>query len=195
MQRKPVRLSIWIAALCLIGASGRASAHDAPQLVEIRVESILASYPPANLSPEHLPSSHMDARLTSEGVGKRLRALFDFSNYRLIRSQNESTLCGQPVAFNLPGGHILHLQPFAAEGDELAMSVMMFEGPHLVMHMPFRTESGGVLFLIDQHLRNRCYITAISVESRMLLHHRQHLAEPDTADAPIPAFPVLVPAQ
>jgi len=196
MLRKRVCRSIWIAALCLTGVCSQAAAQDIRNrpVVQIRVESILASLPPGSASLQHAPAFHMDKRLTGEGLGQRLRSIFDFTDYRLLRNQLESTHCGDPVAFNLPGGHIMHVQPFQAEGDDLAISVMMFDGPNLIMHMPFRTEKGGMLFLVDQHFQDQLYITAISVDSA-LLQHRHRPAEPVLPDAPMPAFPALVPSQ
>jgi hypothetical protein len=196
MQPKRVCRSIWIAALCLTGVCSHVAAQDNRNrpVVMIRVESILASYPPGNALLRQVPAFHMDKGLTNEGLGQRLRSIFDFTDYRLIRNQLESTHCGDPVAFNLPGGHILHVQPFEAEGDALAISVMMFEGPHLLMQMPFLTEKGGMLFLVDQHFQDQLYITAISIDSA-LLHHRHLPAEPVVPDTSVPAFPALVPSQ
>ncbi|HLW69455.1 MAG TPA: hypothetical protein VKS22_02420 [Candidatus Binataceae bacterium] len=194
MLRKRVCLPIWIAALCLTGLSVHTAAQGNSPLVAIRVQSILASYPPGTAMRQRTPAFHMDKRLTDEGVGQRLRSIFDFTNYRLIRNQQQSTHCGDPVAFTLPGGHILHVQPFEAAGDDLAISVMMFEGPHLIMEMPFRMERGGMLFLVNQRFQGQLYIAAISVDSA-LLHHRHRAAAAVAPDAPAPPFPALVPSQ
>src|SRR5258708_1938799 len=103
-----------LAAVCLAGvqasAWGQASRPGKEPPVEIRVESIVATYPVENPQPGRLPVIRMDKRLDQDGVGRRLASLFNFSAYRLMRHAQASTSCGQPVAFNLPGGHILHVQ-------------------------------------------------------------------------------------
>jgi hypothetical protein len=194
MRPKRVCLAIVI-ALCVCGMYGAAAAQDPSLPVEIRVESILATYRLAKTPPGHLPPVRMDKRLGQGGVGQRLRSTFDFTDYRLIRLEQESTTWGDPVAFNLPGGHILHVQPIEIDGDELAMDLVMFEGTHAIMHMPFRTASGGMLFLVDQRDPHQLYITALLANSRMLAHHRQKVTEHSAVNAPLQAFPALVPAQ
>jgi hypothetical protein len=193
MNRRRVWLTVLVAALCLDGEIGAALAQGMPPLVEIRVESISAHMPGANQP--RTPPSQMDKRLENAAVGQRLLSMFDFTNYRLIKNQHESTRCGEPVAFNLPGGHILHIEPFETDDNDLAISVMLFEGAHPIMQMPFRTELHSMLFLVDQHYQDSLYITAISVESLLLHHQHQHPPGPMAPAPPITASPALVPAE
>jgi len=200
MFLRPACPLLLVVALCLARTQGPPAAQaQGPERgkeppVEIRVESILATYPP-----EHplgrLPVTRMDKRLDHDGVGRRLQSMFDFTDYRVIKHTEASTICGQPVAFNLPAGHILHVQPFEVEGEELAIDVMMFEGERMIMRMPFRTVAGGMLFLVDQHHPNQIYITAITIDSQMLARRRHDPGDHYAIDAPMQFSPALVPNQ
>jgi hypothetical protein len=177
-----------------LAAQGPPPVRQGPR-VEIRVESILATYSVENSASGRTPATRVDKRLHHEGVGRRLASIFNFSTYRLMRSEQANTTCGQPVAFNLPGGHILHVDPFEVEGEELAIDLMMFEGERMIMRMPFRTVGGGMLFLLDQHHADQIYITAISLDSPILTHNRHGVDQNYAVDAPIQFSPALVPAQ
>lgn len=191
------------AAICLAGMQGRSAARDQspPEgkepLVDIHVESIVATYDPETSPPPlgHSPAVRMDKRLAHDGMARRLASTFGYSGYRLIRRERASTTCGEPVAFNLAGGHILHVEPFEVEGEELAIDLVMFEGERMIMRMPFRTIGGGMLFLLDQHDPDQIYITAISVDSPMLARHPQGAISGSVVDAPMQFSPALIPAQ
>lgn len=200
-MHQPIRLyfAVWIGVLCLIAANDRAFAQDLPPPVRIHVYSILAAYAqnrsapgsPSGVSPSEVK---MDKRLVADGIGERLTRLFDYANYQLIRHQDEESPCGEAVAFNLPGGHILHVAPLGFEDNELVMELAMFEGPRLIMQMPLRMDGGGMFLLLDHHFDNRVYITAIAADSPQLLRPRPGLgaaAQPDNSKG----FTGLIPVQ
>src|SRR6267143_1861231 len=100
--RNSTGVMLWMVALCALGAQGQALAQGRPlRSIRVHVDSVLAT------------DTHkgMDARLAATSVGDRLRAVFDYTTYRLLKQDEEETVYGQAVAFNLPGGRILHVAP------------------------------------------------------------------------------------
>jgi len=190
----------WLSTLCLLGLCSQVAAQDRPLPIKINVDSIMATYTPQSVAPHPFairqPAIKMDPRLTSKGLAPRLRMMFDYTNYRLIKSQREASACGGAVAFNLPGGHILQVAPLQEDGDGgVAMELALFEGARLIMHLPFRMTSGGALMLVDQHYPNRFYITAISVEDSLFSQGHHSARAPLAPNTPAPAMPAWIPAQ
>ncbi len=180
-------LPLWIAAIS-VGIVYAASDAGRDQPIKIQVESIQARY--ADTSAVALRRSvpvRMDPRLNQSGLSDRLRLMFDYSEYQLVRRQSANSTCGGAVAFNLPGGHILHVAPLAVEDNELAMDLAMFEGDRMIMRLPFRLSAGGMLMLVDQHAPNRFYITAISAEGPQL--------RPQASVVPVPQMPAIPPVE
>jgi hypothetical protein len=178
---------VLMVSLLLIAANslGDAAAQDKSPPVKIHVDSILATYSQDIVSSSNgAPTVRMDHRLTSSGIADRLLLMFDYNDYQLKLAQVEDSDFGEAVAFNLPGGHILHIAPLAIIGDALAM--------------PMKMISGGMLLLVDEHRPNQFYITAISADSPLLPHVSHVRISPGAAhepDAPVRAFPALIPAQ
>src|SRR5437899_3025876 len=153
-MRSPNRVGLLLLALCLASAGSQAAAQSKSPSVKIRVNSILATY--ADLSPKNrrTPIIKMDARLNSRGVADRLKMMFNYTNYHLLRRQEDNAELGDAVAFNLPGGHILHVSPLEIRGNVLMLDLVMFEGARLIMRMPMRILGDGMLMLVDEHNPN-----------------------------------------
>jgi hypothetical protein len=170
-------------------------AGGGPSDIKIRVDSILARYATApSAAATRRIETRMDPKLTREGLADRLRMMFNYNNYTLLRHHEELSPCGEAVAFNLPGGHILHVDPMEVDSGVLMLDVAMFEGARMIMRLPFRTIGGGVLMLVDEHRPNQFYITAITVDSPQLEQARA-IREKQMPIAPLQPYPVLVPAE
>lgn len=194
-MRLPAQNLILLAAAAglLLAVSARAEEREQP--IQIYVDSIFATYSPDIRAPNGEPAVRMDARLSKRGIADRLRMMFAYNDYELKKSQESDTTCGGAVAFNLPGGHILHVAPLAYIGNELAMALTMFEGQHRTMQMPIKLIGGGMLLLVDEHLPGKFYITAISADSPVLAHVQLSPGLLPEVDAPVQLAPALIPAQ
>jgi hypothetical protein len=91
---------------------------------------------------------------TNEGIDSRvkpmmpkLKGLFSFTTYSLVNSQEGDTECGKMVAFTLPGGKILHVQPRAVDGDMIAMEIVLFDGTRPMMTTDLKLKNGGTLIV------------------------------------------------
>jgi hypothetical protein len=191
----------WLSALCLLGLCSQVLAQDRPLPIKINVDSITATYTPEPYSSRHTvtikPASvKMDPRLAAKGLAPRLRMMFDYTDYRLMKSQHETAACGGAVAFNLPGGHILQVAPLQHDEDgAVAMELALFEGARLIMHLPFRMSNGGALMLVDQHYPNRFLITAISMDEALSNRHRSEETAQPAPSVPAPTMPAWIPAE
>ncbi len=189
------RLSRLIFLLTALAASGSAmipasaQAGDVP--IKIRVESILA----ANRVTDRAQPVRidMDKRLKKLNLANRLTMMFGYSSYRLLQHQEDSAQIGGAVAFNLPGGHILHVCLLEFRGNVLIGTAEMFEGERLTIGVPMQMTDDGVLMLVDEHQPNQSYITAISADVAPFDGPSKVLIDPRRAQQ-FPAFPQLVPA-
>ena len=92
---------------------------------------------------------------TNEGIDKRLGAMtnqlrtlpFNYSTYRLVKSEDKRTSCGQRLAFALPGGRILYVAPQRIDGDMIAMQLVLFQGDHPEMSTDLKLPNHAFLIL------------------------------------------------
>lgn len=143
----------WLLALCSPAMQGRAAAQcDAP-LLSVHVDSIFARETGAEI----------DQRLGPETV--RLRSLFDYTSYRLLRTDEADTPCGQEVAFILPVGRVLHVRPLATHGNLVAVELALFAGARAVMRTQLKMAKGGLLVLIGSQNPQDANITSIRIDA------------------------------
>jgi hypothetical protein len=105
----------------------------------------------------------IDQRLGAE-TG-RLRTLFDYGSYRLLRTDEADTQCGQEVAFILPSGRILHVRPLATHGNLIALELALFAGARAVMRTQLKMMKGGLLVLVGSQSPQEAYITSLTVDA------------------------------
>jgi hypothetical protein len=156
----------------LVLAAARTSLAGAPpDAVNIHIDSVLAA------------DTHegMDARLAS--MSDRLRALFDYSTYRLLSRSERKTVCGKMIAFTLPGGRILHISPHAVGGGMIAMELILFQGPQPVMSTDLKLPNHGVLILGGPRYQEGMLIVFVGVDSPAA--GRAVAAPPDDPTTPI----------
>jgi hypothetical protein len=196
MPQPSVRnLILLIAAASLLVSAVVARADDCDQPIKIYVDSILATYSPNIRNASGAPSIKMDPRLNKRGIAARLRMMFAYNDYQLRESQEFASECGGAVAFNLPGGHILHVAPIDYVGSELALALTFFEGQRVIMQIPIKLIGGGMLLLVDEHLPGQFYITAISADSPVLAHVQLSPGLLPEIETPVKVSPALIPAQ
>ncbi|MBV8055471.1 MAG: hypothetical protein JOZ29_13025 [Deltaproteobacteria bacterium] len=105
--------------------------------------------------------AEIDQRIGPEAG--RLQALFDYSSYQLLRTDEADTPCGQEVAFILPAGRILHVRPMATHGNLIALELALFAGARAVMRTQLKMPKGGLLVLVGSQSPQEAYITSLTV--------------------------------
>lgn len=134
MTLHPGSLSFLIIAITAFGTPGFSYAQAAPRRVYISIDTVLAAD-------------------TNEGVDKRLvpmlpkLRLFGFTTYSLVNQQEGETECGKMIAFMIPTGKILHVQPRAVVGDMIAMEIVLFDGTRPMMTTDLKLQNNGTLIL------------------------------------------------
>lgn len=149
------QLGFLVVLVALLASAGWGQAGDkaAPQAVSVHVDSVLAA------------DTHegMDTRLTA--MSGRLKALFDYSTYRLVSRQDKKTACGQMAAFTLPGGRILHVAPRDVTGDMVTMELVLFQGERPMMSTDLKIPNHGVLILGGPRYQQGMLIVFVSADS------------------------------
>jgi hypothetical protein len=135
MSLRPGSLTFLIVVISAFGQAGVTSAQTAPKLVNVYVDSVMAADTNEGTDPRLAP------------MGQKLRGLFGFSTYSLIGHNEGETDCGKMIAFTLPGGKILHVQPRAIDGDMIAMEIVLFDGTRPMMTTDLKLKNNGTLIV------------------------------------------------
>jgi hypothetical protein len=138
MTLRPGSLSFLIIAITAFGTLGVSYAQEAPRPVKqvyVYIDSVMAADTNEGTDPRLAP------------MGKKLQGLFGFSTYSLIGHDEGETNCGKMIAFTLPGGKILHVQPRAIDGDMIAMEIVLFDGTRPMMTTDLKLKNNGTLIV------------------------------------------------
>ncbi len=164
-----------VLAFCLPAIQGRAVAQCDTPVMSVHVNSMFARQSGAEI----------DKRLRPEAG--RLRALFDYSSYQLLRTDEADTPCGQEVAFFLPSGRILHVRPLATHGNLVALELALFAGARAVMRTQLKMPKGGLLVLVGSQNAQEAYITSLTVGAAGGLPATGSLGTASAAATPLPS--------
>ncbi len=153
-------LTALLVVLCAMGAQAQSTPAAQPQAPQAPNEKAAAAAHAAQARTlkRHrvilLSVDEVIAADTGEGVderllpmGGRLESLFRYTTYRLVSHQVGRTECGRTVAFTLPGGWIVHVEPSAVRDDMIAMELMLFQGARPMMTTDVRLRNHGMLIV------------------------------------------------
>jgi hypothetical protein len=135
MTLRPGSLTFLIIAIAAFGTPGVPWAQAAPRQVSVYIDSVMAADTNEGTDPRLGP------------MDKKLRGLFGFSTYSLIGHNEGETDCGKMIAFTLPGGKILHVQPRAIDNDMIAMEIVLFDGTRPMMTTDLKLKNNGTLIV------------------------------------------------
>ena len=135
MTLRPGSLTLLIIAITAFGTPGLGYAQAGPKQVTVYIDSVMAADTNEGTDPRLAP------------MGKKLQGLFGFSTYSLIGHNEGQTDCGKMIAFQLPGGKILHVQPRAIDGDMIAMEIVLFDGTRPLMTTDLKLKNNGTLIV------------------------------------------------
>jgi len=124
-----------IIAIAAFGMPGLPYAQTAPKRVYVYIDSVMAADTNGGIDPRIGP------------LDKKLHSLFGFSTYSLIGHSEGETNCGKMIAFTLPGGKILHVQPRAIDDDMIAMEIVLFDGTRPMMTTDLKLKNNGILIV------------------------------------------------
>jgi hypothetical protein len=148
----PLPFVLWLLAFSSAAMPATVCAQcDAPVL-SVHVESIFAGE----------TGTEIDQRLGPEGV--RLQGLFDYTSYRLLRTEEADTQCGKEVEFILPPDRVLHVKPLAAHGNWVALDLVLFAGPRNLLRQQLKLSRRGMLLLVGSENLQYAYITSLTID-------------------------------
>jgi hypothetical protein len=156
MSRRALACAILVATAVLAALDSGASAQSTGCPIALRIASVLA----ANTN------EGVDSRLTP--IGHQLVSTFHYTTYRLVSAQNRKTTCGRAVAFELPGGRILGIDPLRIDGGMIAMQLVLFQGERLLISADVKLNNRGVLMVGGPSYQEGMLITSIRAESPAL---------------------------
>jgi hypothetical protein len=179
-MRRPrcILLLLWGLAFCSPAIPGMAGAQCDTPVLSVHVNSILARE----------TGSEIDQRLGPET--SRLQALFDYSSYRLLRTDEADTPCGQEVAFFLPVERVLQVRPLATHGNLIALELALYANGRVVMRTQLKVLKGGLLVLVGSHNPQDAYITSLTIDSPARLGQRCPLKAARARPSPTKAGPI-----
>lgn len=152
--RIPTLGLLLIAAVAVAIGPAPAFAGSAPaREVTVHVDSVLASD----------TNEGVDDQLAS--MGHRLQSLFSYTTYHLVSHQDGQTSIGKLIAFDLPGGRILHVEPREIDGDMIAMDLVLFQGQRPLMTTGLKLRDHGVLIVGGPRYKEGMLIISIGCEA------------------------------
>jgi len=155
IERRTVGLLLTVLAVYALAAAQPVAAQGRSELpLRVRVDSVLA----ANTG------RGMDVDL-DPNIAARLKAMFDYSTYRLVLHQELETVCGRSVNFEMPGGGILHIAPRSVIDNMISLELVLFEGPRPLMSSDLRMINHAVLMVGGPHYQQGMLITIITIGS------------------------------
>lgn len=169
MTLRPGSLIILITAICACTAPTASIAEGGGKQVSVYVDSVLAAD----------TNEGMDSRLAP--LERKLHGLFSFTTYSLLHHDQGQTECGKMIAFVLPGGKILHIQPRAIDGDMIAMEIVMFDGTRPMMTTDLKLKNNGTLIVGGPRYEQGMLIITIGASSGALHEAAPALGTPAEA--------------
>lgn len=142
-----------ISCIATLALGAGAYAQSSNQTVSLLVDSVLA----ANTN------EGVDTRLIL--LKPRLQALFPYTTYRLISHDEREAAWGQIIVFDLPGGHILHIEPRDVNGDMVTMEIVLFQGERPMMSTDLKLPNRGVLMVAGPRYEHGMLIISIAARA------------------------------
>lgn len=124
-----------VVLLLVLAVPALAAAEACDKTIEIRVNCVLAAD----------TNRGLDERLRP--MGGQLQRLFRYSTYRLVSHQVGEAACGQGMAFSLPGGRVLHVDPQDVDHNTIKMQLVLFQGERPVMTTEVKLLNHGLLII------------------------------------------------
>jgi hypothetical protein len=174
IERRTSGVLLAMVTICVLSIPLQALAQASkPPSIVFRVDSVLA----ANTG------KGMDAALSSSVIGNRLKAMFEYTTYRLVMHQQQQIRCGRMVAFEMPGGRILHIAPLSVLGNMISMELVLFEGTRPLMTTDLKLMNHAVLVVGGPRYQQGMLITIISTDAA---ERPGHFGPPPEAMPPPP---------
>jgi hypothetical protein len=139
LPSRPRWRSIGLGLAIAFATGGAALAADR---VFIEVGCILASE----------GGQHYDEKI--ELLRGRLEKMFHYASYRLVKHENRGVAWGDPIAFEMPGGHSLEIRPMERRADQVALKLALKQDREVLLQTDFLLGRHGRVILGGPRLDN-----------------------------------------
>src|SRR5512144_1918698 len=150
-DRKPgalPRIAAFFAVLAF--ATGAALPAEAPVSVELGI---------AVASNE---GSRIDPQLAN--IRAKLKAMFDYTSYRMLDRRKRTLAIGEAGDFGLPGGRSMRVTPVPSAGNKVRLAVSIMEGPRNLLTTTLGLSRGGMVLVGGPSYQNGVLILIISAD-------------------------------
>lgn len=150
-DRKPGALPRIVSILAvLLLAAGTAASSDAPVSVDLGV---------AVASNE---GTRIDPQLAD--LRTKLKAMFDYTSYRMVDRRKRTLAVGETGEFPLPGGRSMRVTPAPSSGGKVRLAVQIMEGQRNLLTTTLGLSRGGMVLVGGPAYQNGVMILIISAE-------------------------------
>jgi len=133
----------------VLGAGKVAAQQSRPQIITLRVFSVLAAD----------TNQGVDPQLGT--MGSQLSKMFNYTTYELVSEQNGRIEMGKMIEFTMPGGRILHIEPHSVDRNMIAMEVLLFQGEKPMLTTDLKLPNNGNLIVGGPHYEQGALIITI----------------------------------
>ncbi len=142
------RIAAIFALLAL--AAGASSSAESPVSVELGV---------AVASNE---GSQIDPQLAD--IRAKLKAMFDYTSYRMLDRRKRTLAVGETGDFGLPGGRSMRVTPVPSAGNKVRLAVKISEGQRNLLTTTLGLSRGGMVLVGGPSYQNGVLILIISAD-------------------------------
>jgi len=150
-DRKPgtlPRIAAFFAVLAL--AAGAATPAETPVSVELGVA--VASN----------DGSRIDPQLAN--IRAKLKAMFDYTSYRMLDRRKRTLAVGETGEFGLPGGRSMRVTPVPSAANKVRLAVQIREGQRNLLTTTLGLSRGGMVLVGGPSYQNGVLILIISAD-------------------------------
>ncbi|MGE5189291.1 MAG: hypothetical protein ACM3NF_04475 [Gemmatimonadota bacterium] len=133
-------------------ALAAATAASADQPVSIDLGVAVASNEGSRVDPQL-------ARIRAE-----LKAMFDYTSYRVVDRQRRTLAVGETGDFSLPGGRSMRVTPAPSSGAKVRLAVQIMEGRRNLLTTTLGLSRGGMVVVGGPGYQNGVLILIIEAE-------------------------------
>jgi len=150
-DRKPGALPRIVSLFAiLLLAAGTATSSDAPVSVDLGVA--VASNDGTRIDPQ------------LANLRAKLKAMFDYTSYRMVDRRQRTLAIGETGEFPLPGGRSMRVTPAPSSGGKVRLAVQIMEGQRNLLTTTLGLSRGGMVLVGGPAYQNGVMILIISAE-------------------------------
>ncbi len=125
-----------------------------------------AAEPPVSIDLGVAVASNEGTRLDPalSAIRPKLKAMFDYSSYRMVERHKRTLAVGETGEFDLPGGRSMRVTPAPSAGNKIRLSVQIMEGQRNLLTTTLGLSRGGMVLVGGPAYQNGVLILIISAD-------------------------------